>query len=505
MVYPVEVSGNRTFMLNFESWQRGMKFDKSEKVSTISKQSGHIGYYKDSFLQFMSLKDTSFRLQNLLELATEQFVELCDPRDWVLQVKDRPSNSIEQLKAWARLADFIRERLEDIDVSKDLPLLTKRDHVVRRIVNLVERVKASKIMAKFKRLEKQQRKEVEKAKVILNPSTFFNEEHAIVAWFNSPEAVESQKEFDLVWNKRDDGMKDLEFTRAAGFARFMVFLDSKNRRGALNFSNKDFRQRVEKWFPDACEEVTLFPENWDANVPSVPGKPPSCYVIQLSGNEEGLKKGEGVDIVLTRRSHDICIKYQEMKEKKFSSYSDDDNFFCNSKGKPLAPMNNSKGSMLYKFGKVTGISKFTTNSLRRGTDAKLQRNSTLKAHMQQIQSHSNSVSIEYYDKSASNVRASVMNQFSEKESPYKGDLSVTDDIVAKRGAKRKLEMEMNVEKARSVLAKRKMKPNIKLGKSCKVLPADREYLQRLFTNPDLVEVSNAIKNGFPGTICYVLV
>merc|ERR1711915_472892 len=57
---------------------------------------------------------------------------------------------------------------------------------------------------------------------------------------------------------------------------------------------------------------------------------------------------------------------------------------------------------------------------------------------------------------------------------------------------------MNVEKARSVLAKLKMKPNIKLDKSCKVLPADREYLQRLFTNPDLVEVSNAIKNGFPG-------
>ena len=60
---------------------------------------------------------------------------------------------------------------------------------------------------------------------------------------------------------------------------------------------------------------------------------------------------------------------------------------------------------------------------------------------------------------------------------------------------------MNVEKARSVLAKRKMKPNIKLGKSCKVLPTDREFMQRLFTNPDLVEVSKAIKNGFPGIIC----
>ena len=97
----------------FEEWLKLMKFDLGGQASTINKATGHIGYYCDSFLQFMSAKNPNFRLQDLIDLESDNFVEISDPINWVLGSQsersdkiENPSRKIEKYKANARLVDL---------------------------------------------------------------------------------------------------------------------------------------------------------------------------------------------------------------------------------------------------------------------------------------------------------------------------------------------------------------------------------------------------------------
>ena len=499
----VNLSGNKEFMEKFDNWLKGRKFDADGSISTISKATGHVGYYPDSFLYFMLSRDQSFRLNHLLDLKSDEFIQLPDPKDWVVHSgsKKHPTKQIEELKSFARLLDFIREYLEDINAVNDLELLTKKDHVIRRLQNLSDRVKDSDIMSKLKKMEKMERREVEKAKLTLNPDNYFNEQQAVRVWFDSEEAAAEESKFEDVWKRgcvEGRPVNGREFTYAAGYTRFMTCLDSKNRTAALEFSNKDFRERVDKWLPPSLEITDKLPDNWNMNEAPGPGIEPSCYVVEPSGKGMRVKKGEMEDVVLTKRSFDLCIKYQELKEKVIGESEDDDKFFVNNKNVPLAPMKRVVGSMLYKFGKVTGVTGFTSNSFRRATDTKIQGNPSLKPFVKQIQSHSNSVSLEYYDKSRSNVRAAVMSKMSEKESPYKGESSVSEELASDRSARRKIDLQKNVEVAKKVLLDRKLRKNVKLGKRCKVTPKARLFMQKLFSSPAAGEIFNATRNIFPG-------
>lgn len=397
------------------------------------------------------------------------------------------------------MVDFVRIKLEDTK-STDLETLTKRDHFVRRLRNLMERIKDSNILSKLKRLERMERRDLEKAKVTINPSTFHQEQNAVAVWFDSAEAALEESFFQNAWRNCMSGnpMSGRDFTRASCYVRFTTCLESQNRAAAFDFTNRDFRERKEKWFPKGSEESMVAPEGWNANVPPVPGAKPTCYVIELSGAEKGMKMGEGTDIVLTERSHDLCLKFSEMKEQVLDSCEDSENFFVNARGVQLAPMVRKRGSLLMKFANVTGVSKFTTNSLRRAVDTKIQRDPNLIPHVKKIQSHSNKVSVEYYDKSGSDVRASVMSRMSEKISPYKGDSDVTEAVAERRSIKRRLELQKNLNEAKKMLSKKKLDRNMRLGKRCRVLPKDRHFMQVLFSKPEVGEIYAATRDGFPG-------
>ena len=498
--------GNREFLRKFEDWLRRRKIDMTGQVSTINKATGHIGYYNDSLLHYMSANKPGFSLMSFIELQSDNLIELPDPLGWIMGPRtesckkvDDPSRKIEKMKANARLIDFVRETLEDSEVN-DLHILTKRDHFVRRLQNLTDRIKDGKVLSKLKRMERVERRALQKAKVTLNPGTFYNEQQAITVWFNSAEAVEEDVSFQASWENCMSGksISRREFTNAACYARFMTCLESQNRAAAFDFSNRAFLERFEKWLPEVSEDWMVVPENWNFNEPSVPGMDPSCYVIELSGAERGMKMGEATDVVLTKRSHDVCLKYAEMKETVLGPCDDSANFFVNSRGLPLAPMVRKKGSLLYKFGQVTGVSNFSTNSLRRGMEYKIQRDSNLLHHIKKIQSHTRKVGAEYYDKSGSDVRASVLCQLSEKQSPYKGDSGITAQIAEKRGDKRRAELEQNADAAKKKLFDRKLNRNMTLGKRCRVLPKDRYFMQKLFSNADCGEIFINTRNGFPG-------
>ena len=161
-------------------------------------------------------------------------------------------------------------------------------------------------------------------------------------------------------------------------------------------------------------------------------------------------------------------------------------------------MQRSKGSLFDRFSSVTGVSNPTQNTIRRGVESMIQSNPDLKSRVENLQSHSRSVGLTYYDKSGTNVRASFIEQLASKESPMKPQGDVPEEVQKKREQIEKKDREKNLEAAKKLLVTDRLRKNTRLTKKCKILPPDREFLQSLFSDPDSGEIFQALKGFFPG-------
>ena len=163
------------------------------------------------------------------------------------------------------------------------------------------------------------------------------------------------------------------------------------------------------------------------------------------GPQPGVKGGEDGDIVLTREAHEQCLRYRDLKVQKLGDCDDNDLFFVNFNGGPLAPFNNTRGSILETFGKATGISNPATNCFRRGAEAVIQADPKLKTHVKKLQSHSAQVTSKYYDRSGEDIRGQFVYQHSEIESPSK---AIKDKLPA--AVKRKRDELDDIDHEKSV-------------------------------------------------------
>ena len=238
------------------------------------------------------------------------------------------------------------------------------------------------------------------------------------------------------------------------------------------------------------DRFELLPDGWNADEPQRPGLEPTCWAIKVSG--DGLKGGKEANLILNKRTHDLCLKYQDVKEVVVGEVSGDDCFFVNFKNKPLAPLQRTPGSLLAKYGEVTGVHKPTVNSLRRAMEPIIQA-SPMKQVIENIQSHSATVGRKYYDRTGQNTRAHFVATLASFESPFEDNTEVPEHVKAKRQEKERVAKVKAIEEATALLKedKRSKSKNMK----SKVGSGDREFLQILFS-------SRALGSGskFPGNL-----
>ena len=97
-------------------------------------------------------------------------------------------------------------------------------------------------------------------------------------------------------------------------------MTDKNRGGAYKFTNRHFLMKHPFYLKNNLESLEAFDD--DENIykkPEGEGVEPSGYIIQLSGNNAGLKGSKPVDIILVHQGLNFVMKYRELKDIVFKN------------------------------------------------------------------------------------------------------------------------------------------------------------------------------------------
>jgi hypothetical protein len=503
-----DLEANSQIITEFEAFLRNVKFDTSSSgsdLSTIRKMKGHLFHYPDSLLQFQSDKIPNFSLKRYFSPNSEMFLEVKDPsvvNGWMSSVagssgKENPGRRKEMLKSHARFRDFVHEKLQNEDFGVGSDGLLRRELVIRNLVKISEKIKEKQLFSKLTKLETNLRTQKIKARDVINPTNNINEQRSVKQWFLSKQAHEEEKICMKIYEKCVSGSQigSKDFNKFANWTRFTLVLEDRNRRSVYSFSNSEFASRRPKYLPDRVdgEDATededpfhMLPDGWNPDIPQKPGQEPSCWVLDVAGNTKGLKGGKPAKIILTPRSCEILLKFRDIKSEVMKDVDDESQFFVNIKGKPLAPLQNTPGSLLEKFGIVCGVLNPTVNSFRRAAEVKVQGSPLMKSSVQNIQSHSRQVGLDHYDRSLDTTRANFIHQLAAMDSPLKAVEEVPEAVKLKRKKKEEEDRANNLKKAKGILMQDKMRKK----DQGKVLPEDREFLQKLFSSKKVIKKGN---------------
>ena len=364
------------------------------ETSTKRKIIGHLFSYHDSYLAFNTKKIPDFNLKRHLEFLSEKFLELKDPTvvdgwfDWVTEIsgKDEPGRLRQKLNAFTALLKFLVEEFNNQNFEFSVESYLKRDMCLKHIQNIRDQISEKKIFQQLNSKEDDQRLEKQKAKNLLEPSQNHNERNIVKNWFESDEAKQIDKECMEIYDEFKAGAEigEKKFVKFAITTRFTCAVIDGNRTSSYGYSNYEFYERRPKWLPDFDtgdstieDRFRMIPDDWDPNVPHEIGQKPTCWVITVSGktkssNTKGLKRGKAVEVVLTEKCMDMCLMYKDLKTKYIGDVKGEDPFFVNMKGKPLAPIKRTKGSLLDKMATACGVSNPTVNSFRRSNESRIQ-------------------------------------------------------------------------------------------------------------------------------------
>ena len=366
---------NRAVIEEFEKFMKNQKLDTTStpsKLSTIRKAMSHLFNYPDSLLHFETALDPKFNLQRLLNPLDEDFLELADPTtvDGWFRAGSEESNPIrcrERLKHHAKFREFLIEKLRKAEFGKSAEAYYKKEMVIKNLGQISTNIKTKNLYQRLQKSEDNERIERERAREVLYPRNVHNEIVSVSKWYESDEGKAEEQACLKIYKSAvaKKGISSRDFTRFGQWGKFSVWLADKGRRSTYSFTNLEFKMKRPQWFPEDAvgEDYKKTPDDWDPNIPHEADAPATCWVIEVSG--EGLKGGNKANLVLTRKSAEICEKYRDMKGEVFEDGEDDNSpFFVNLKKRPLTEIQRTPGSLLEKFGKVCGVNKATTNTLR---------------------------------------------------------------------------------------------------------------------------------------------
>ena len=343
------------------------------------------------------------------------------------------------------------------------------------------------------------------AKEIKNPSVNTNEVNGPKTWFSSDTFQTLYGKFNKSWenavksksNIPDEIISDTDFVDMGHFARFNAMLSDKNRNNSFEFSNKEYICGQKLWYPENYSfEDDKLPEGWDVRKPQ--DREHDQLQISLSGKKRGAKMGSV--LTLGGVTLDICSKYRDVKLLYFPQGEDNDQtFFVNSKQEALAPLINTRGSLLDVYSGVIGVDHATVNSIRRSLEAFIRNNPDKidRKRIRTVQSHSEEVGLAYYDRGAGDYRSGIVHKLSKEEGSHVKLSPVPEDVAAKRAKRDKEDQKIREEAS----AGPSNQVNISKSPTAKVLGEDRTFMQRLFSSQKYSALHSIVGTSqFPGML-----
>ena len=395
------------------------------------------------------------------------------------------------LKSWKRWVLFVEEKLSEsrIKCSNEPEKLLKYSLVKENLEILKKKI--PDYLKELKKLQNILKREQENAEEILQPEKRVLETKSVKKWFDSQEHKDEEAKVIKIWQDamEQDKVTSKPYVTVANFARFILAITSKNRSSCFKFSNKDYVQKSELWLPDVSPEL-VFDETDHEKIAAPPKEEPNLKpngaIIKLSGGGAQIKNQEAQTIYINAYASEFMQKFRDLKEIQFpGALNPQDDFFSNFENEPLADMTNKPGTLLWKFGRVTGPEKPTLNSIRRGQEPLIQMSPAAKSRIKDLQSHSADTGSGAYDKTSPMFRASWSHFVSNKEgsNPKTASDELDDNIKAKRAKIAEEDKKMRVEEAEKTLAKKPQRR--KLTKSTKILPEVKfQLMEHLSSLPD---------------------
>ena len=502
----VDMEANKSVITQFDKWNS----NKARGISTLRKIKGHLFHYEDSMLNFMSTKYNDYNLRKHMIPLHEDFLQVTDPTlsdGWLASISgpsglENVGRQKEALKAHSRWREFVGDMMLTINFGGLPKDYLKRECILNGLKNITNKIRDKKMFATLTQLEEERRKSKLKARKIIFPANNFLEQQSCSLWFKSKAAKLEEEKNNKIYEKAIAGsnITNKEFNQFALWVRFCLALIDKNRRGVYKFTNIEFAERCPKWFPvddkkendsSIVDRFESIPEGWNPDEAPAMGLEPTCWVISRSGLNEGMKKSQECEIILTRYSLNICLKYRELKDIMIGpDLEPGSNFFVNAKGESLGDLRRYNKSLLSKLEETVGVNSPTINTFRRASEKIVQENTNLVALVDNIQGHSRTVGATYYDRYRDSRRANYIQQLAMVENDDQ-DIDVPEDIKEQRKSREEKETKEILKMAKEKLEVDKIK---KAGAKTnfKIKPNERDFMQRLFSETDVID-----KKEFP--------
>ena len=281
---PEEDQENKKVIEDFQKYLL-LRTNDGDKCGTISKVMGHIIYYPDSYLRYLTDKDPSFKLEMNVNFGATNYRDIKFPLDWIQETtSEDPSRCVEKLKAHSKYRQFIKYKCG----NSNLPSSDK-NVVVEFLDNVHKEVTAQNLYNKFSIQVNNEKIEKDRARMTLNPDSALNVANAVKVWNSSDIQREIQKEMtqlyaETIKNKslKEKAISNRKFTQFSHWVRFNLILSDKNRPAVYKFRNIDLVSNNEIWFPEGCDFDSL-PPNWNIHARPSPNTPPSAYLLSLPG------------------------------------------------------------------------------------------------------------------------------------------------------------------------------------------------------------------------------
>ena len=505
---------NKGFIDKMINYLRDIRYstNANKKSTTLSKTRALLFTNQDAWLSYMINSNPDFSLDKLLIFHSSDLQQIKNPLPWMNMIsgpsgQDNPGPRRERLKAFHRMKNFLMYEVENTDfdpVSEQGRGKMLLDNL-KEIDNLCKR---ERIWSNLEKLEKAEARDKQTAMQILNPSNNKNTVDSVKNWFASSEFKEMLQKHNSVWENASVSEKvdGDDLTKFALFARFITMLLDRNRAANYRFTNSDLICAAKLWYPPTyqAESYVPIPSDWDVHKPDG-GRQPDALQLKLSGKTAGLKGNIGTTVTIQGVALQLCNKYRDLKELLFSSeeIKPESCFFVNSKGEPLSDIQNTPGSLLEKFGRVTGIQRATVTQIRKALDSVVQRTEVSRKRINVVANHSEDVSLSHYDLEGSDARSEFMFQLSQAEGGHvdaEDPASVPDHLQAKRRKRDEEDQAVREAFVKETLAKSsKNKQPTTLSKTTKIYPQDRVFMQELLTKKKYYNLHPIRKNQiFPG-------
>ena len=287
-------------------------------------------------------------------------------------------------------------------------------------------------------------------------------------------------------------------------------VSDKNRPGAYAFSNAQFSCGQKIWFPNAEDEVNM--DNWDIHQEPNPSRDPDGWQIRLLGDSPGLKGKCGVTITIQGIAYELLQMYRDLKSIVHGDeLSGNDKFFINYEGKPLTLVSsNTSGGLWQEFGKATNVDGANQTSIRRGFEGYCQEKDVSRKRLKLLNNHSEEVGLQHYDQAGGDFRSGVIYNVSQREQgssavSKRSGSELEDEIKNKRAKLIEKDEELKTKMITETLFKPKAseKPRYSTGKTMKILPNDRLFLQNLYSSEKYQSFHGISKEAlFPGKYCF---